>query len=312
MNVSGQPADYQRAVYEELLETAADFYQYDWHALPVTPRTNVLLVGSTGTGKTYLCRRLAAELEIPLLDLEYGTWIVTGARASGGVHTLRHVYGFIEAHERGVIVFDEIDKLGGSESLSDWTRSVHMEVFSLLDRRVFPAVVDRDSSDDEGPVLTLTAQQLEHRLTRGYMIVAGGAFQHLWRKQCTAGFAAGESAVASLPTYKELVETVRPEVLNRFRARVLFMPPLSRADYLRLVEETLVRLPEEFGPIIREAATTTVDEAVSMQKGYRFVEELVASAIRSLRVPQGPRTSSPHPELHVDGKRAQAAEQPSC
>jgi SpoVK/Ycf46/Vps4 family AAA+-type ATPase len=288
MNIAG-PVGYQRAVYDELRETARDFFDYDWHSLPVAPRTNVLLVGSTGVGKTYLCRRLAAELGLPLLDLEYANWVVTGAGSRGGTHTLRLAYAFVERHAQGIIMLDEVDKIGTDQETSDWTRSVHLEVFSLLDRRTLAGVIE--ATDPEGvPRFRMTADQIQVRLFRGHLIVGAGAWQNLWRKTPSVGFGRRENDTMELPTYRELIQRIRPEILNRFNSKLLFLPPLSRLDYQSLVEETLHSLPENFRPLIREAAHATLDEAVQTQKGFRWIEELVAQAIRIIRTSEPKKT----------------------
>ena len=289
MNVIHHPVGYQRAVYDELRETAADFFDYDWHSLPISPRTNVLLVGSTGAGKTYLSRRLAAELGLPLLDLQYANWVVTGAGARGGMHTLRLTYAFIQRHSQGIILLDEIDKIGTDQETSDWTRSVHLEVFSLLDRRTLAGVIE--ATDPEGvPRFSMTAEEIEARLVRGHLIVGAGAWQNLWRRTPLVGFDRREDHTAELPTYRELIQRIRPEILNRFNNKLLFLPPLSRPDYDSLVEEALRSLPENFRPLIREAAHATVDEAVETQKGFRWVEELVSQAIRIIRTSEPKKT----------------------
>jgi SpoVK/Ycf46/Vps4 family AAA+-type ATPase len=282
MNVSGKPVSYQRPVYDELREIAADFYDYDWSSLPIAPRTNVLVVGSTGGGKTFLCRRLAAELGLPLLDVEYANWVVTGAGTRGGMHTLRLIYTFVQRYARGIIALDEVDKIG-TDQASDWTRSVHLEVFALLDKRVLSGVIEGGDLNENSPRFRMTGEEIQARLLRGHLVIGAGAWQHLWRRVPSAGFAEVDEPASQLPTYKELVELMRPEILNRFNSKVLFLPPLSRLDYQSLVEETLRSLPENFRPIMREAALATVDQALEMQKGFRWIEELVGQAIRVLR-----------------------------
>lgn len=287
MNITGRPANYQRAVYDELREIAADFYDYDWSSLPIAPRTNVLLVGSTGGGKTFLCRRLASDLGLPLLDLEYANWVVTGAGTRGGMHTLRLIYTFVQRHARGIIVLDEVDKIG-TDQASDWTRSVHLEVFALLDKRVLSGVIEGSDPNENSPRFRLTGEEIQARLLRGHLVIGAGAWQHLWRRIPSAGFAEVNESALGLPTYSQIVETIRPEILNRFNSNVLFLPPLSRLDYQTLLEESLPRLPENFRPVMREAALATLDQAVEMQKGFRWIEELVGQAIRVLR-PAAPK-----------------------
>ena len=280
MSVSGKPVNCQRAVYNELREIAADFFDYDWSSLPIVPRTNVLLVGSTGGGKTFLCRRLAADLGLPLLDAEYANWVVTGAGARGGMHTLRLIYTFVQRHARGIIVLDEADKIG-TDQASDWTRSVHLEIFALLDKRILSGVIEGGDPNENSPRFRMTGEEIQARLLRGHLVIGAGAWQHLWRRVPSAGFA--QVNASQLPTYKELVEVIRPEILNRFNSKVLFLPPLSRLDYQCLLEEALHSLPENFRPVIRQAALTTIDQAVETQKGFRWLEELVAEAIRVVR-----------------------------
>ena len=283
MNPNARPARYQLAAYTELRELAADFFDYDWTKLSVTPRTNVLICGSTGGGKTFLCRRVAQDLDLPMIDLEYANWVVTGASIRGALQTLRMLYRFIEQHEKGVIALDEIDKVGDAASTSDWTRSVHLEIFSILDRRVLPGVIEGIELNDEKP-FTISSEEIERRLRCNYLIFGSGAWQHLWRRPAIAGFRPVEQ---DNPTYHELSSSVRPEILNRFGARPLFLPPLSRADYLDLLEETLARLPPEFCTPMRLQAECSLEEAVENQRGYRLIEGLVTDAIRTLR------TSSP-------------------
>lgn len=282
MNITGKPVGYQRGVYDELCEIAADFFDFDWSSLAVAPRMNVLLCGSTGGGKTYLCRRLAAQLGLPLLDLEYAGWVVTGANSRGGAHTLRLAYNFVQRHARGIICLDEVDKLGSAQETSDWTRCVHLEVFSLLDRRVLAGVVEGADPSDDAPRFRMKSEEIQSRLRHGHLVVGAGAWQHLWRRVPAAGFGQTEPA-PQLPAYNELAELIRPEVLNRFHSQVLFLPPLARADYESLVQEILPELPESFRPIITEAARVTVAQAVATQKGFRWIEELVGHAIRAVR-----------------------------
>ncbi len=277
------PAGYQAEVYQELRELAADYFDYDWTTLPVTPRTNVLICGATGCGKTYLCRHLAKQLRLPIIDLEYANWVVTGASVRGALQTLRLLYRFIEQNDRGIIVLDELDKVGSSDATSDWTRSVHLEVFSVLDRRILAGVIEGIEANDD-KLFVLTSEQLEQRLRTSYLIIGAGAWQHLWHPSATAGFSREVTPESAPPEYKQLVQSVRPEILNRFRSDLLFLPPLARGGYVALLNETLLKLPVEFAAIMRDRSERTIDEAVTNQRGYRWIETLVSDAIRQLRI----------------------------
>ena len=280
MTVTREPVAYQRAVYQELREVAADFFDGDWHSLVLEPRTNVLVVGASGGGKTFLSQHLATERKLPILSLEYGSWVVCGASSRGAIHTLRLLYRFVQDHPRGIIALDEIDKLG-VDATSDWTRSVHLEIFSILDKRVLSGVLE-EAVDDEMPKFLMTGDEIKTRLVRGYLIVGSGAWQHLWRTRAAAGFRQVSDGSA-LPTYDNLANCLRPEILNRFRTQPLFLPPLSRGDYLALLDEILHRLPHGFRKTMTTAALASVEQAVETQKGFRWVEELLSVAVRDAR-----------------------------
>ena len=67
-----EPVGYQRQVYTELVECARDYFYGSWDALPIKPRIAPLICGSTGVGKTFLVRTLAAELGMPLFEESVG------------------------------------------------------------------------------------------------------------------------------------------------------------------------------------------------------------------------------------------------
>jgi hypothetical protein len=194
------------------------------------------------------------------------------------------LYSFIDRHERGIIALDEIDKIASPDGTGEWSRAVQLEIFSVLDKVVLPGIVEGGHSED-GPLFTLRREDIERRFARGYFIVGSGAWEHLWRARSAAGFIPPSNS-AQRPTYDQLLQTIPAEILNRFRGNVLYLGPLTKADYESLLEETLHRLPREFAPFVRHAAAQSLNEALRTQRGYRWIEELVATAIRALRTSQ--------------------------
>ena len=86
----------QREVYAELVECAHDFFFGCWDALPIQPRIAPLICGSTGVGKTFLVRKLASELNMPLFEESVGDWILLGCTRRGAPPTLPRLYKFID------------------------------------------------------------------------------------------------------------------------------------------------------------------------------------------------------------------------
>jgi hypothetical protein len=276
------PARYQLRTYNELRELAADYFDYNWQSLPITPRTNVLICAASGTGKTFLSEMLARELRLPLLRLEFANWIVVGARSRGALQTLQLLYRFIDRYPKGIIAIDEIDKLG-TDSTSEWTRAVHCELFSVLDRRILPGIIEGAEQSDDSTPFAFRPEDIALKFAREFLVIGSGAWQDTWRGPIVSGFSSTSECNVT-PTYAELLQSIRPEIRNRFRSEILYLGPLTRADYESLIEEAVDRLPAEFAPLMRKAAAISLDEALETQKGYRWIEELVTAAIRILRV----------------------------
>lgn len=278
-----EPTGYQQAVYRELKELARDYFDFNWHDLPIRPRTAALIAAASGAGKSFLAKHLAAELHLPLLDLQYANWVVTGATSRGATRTLALLYKFIQVNEKGIILFDEVDKLGVDDGGSDWTRAVHIEAFSVLDKRIVDGVVEAIAQDPDQSTLILTQKELQQKFVRGFFLIGCGAWQELWSHQATVGFTCESSPTHSRPAYKGLLSTLRPESLNRFRSDILIIPPLTRKEYWELLAETFARLPREYQEPMELTARKTIDQAIEMRKGFRWIEELLAGAIRTLR-----------------------------
>jgi len=189
MREFGEPVSYQLELYRELREAARDFFCDVWHDLSVRVRINPLIIGSTGTGKTFLVRRLAEELNLPLFIATAGDWVLLCATARGAPPTLPRLYKFVEDSPQGGILFlDEFEKLGqgGEAGTTDWRKFCQLEIFSVLDRRIIDGVLQ----DDSGPKFSLTAEKLGTRFQRSILVICAGAWQSLWDSTEAIGFAA--------------------------------------------------------------------------------------------------------------------------
>ena len=112
--------------------------------------------------------------------------------------------------------------------------------------------------------------------------------------QTVKAVARGEAKMVILaqnaPDAEAIRAAVPSELLNRFHTNLLFMPPLSLADYAQMAQDALDWVPGEDRAAFQGLITNErVQEAYQARKGVRFLEELAAAAQRQTRRAQNPR-----------------------
>lgn len=82
-------------------------------------KSNILLVGSSGTGKTLLAKTLADILNVPFAVLDATKISPTGYMGNDAevclMQLLAKAKGNVQIAQRGVVFIDEIDKLAGMD-----------------------------------------------------------------------------------------------------------------------------------------------------------------------------------------------------
>jgi len=107
------------------------------------PRQNLLLIGPTGSGKSYMVRTLAMMLGVPFVDVAATAFTKTGYVGDKVVSIVRQLY--IEARgvraraERGIVFIDEIDKIRRSSGTDNDVNGegVQQALLTLLDGREY-------------------------------------------------------------------------------------------------------------------------------------------------------------------------------
>lgn len=184
-------------------------------------KSNIMLIGSSGTGKTLLARSISRYLDVPCVIADATSLTeagYVGDDVSVLIEKLYHVAnGDIDKVERGIIFIDEIDKIGKKAGGNNNGRDISGEgVQQALLKLV------------EGKKITLTVNhhQIVEIDTKNILFIASGAFFGLEKiisqksKEGSLGFTtkAKRTDLTSLnPTVDDLIKFgMIPELLGRF------------------------------------------------------------------------------------------------
>lgn len=211
------------------------------HVAGVSTRPIPLVAAPSGTGKTFLIEHFARERGLPILSLDYGSWICSGAYTKPA--TFERIARFVSEHEEkgGVLHLDEMDKYGSDGS--GWSRAVQQELFALLDGRLTA-------------VPGWTARHTE-RLRRFFM-VGSGAWQHLFRAPQAIGFTGASSP--SRPYDIGAQDSIPEELVARFNANFIYLRPPGHAEFKERIEaisrELRIEVPPEIDALAADAVRT--------------------------------------------------------
>lgn len=117
------------ALWKQLLRAAGD---------KSVPRTNLLLYGPTGSGKTALVREAARIVGLPFIDFDATTLSETGYRGRDAQDLVKELLGRYKLHPKlanGVIFLDEVDKLAarGGDVQTEHNRSTQHTLLKLVE-----------------------------------------------------------------------------------------------------------------------------------------------------------------------------------
>ncbi len=214
-------------------------------AQPNYAKQNILLMGPTGVGKTYLIRSLADLIGVPFVKADASKFSETGY-VGGDVEDLvrdlvRQADGDVARAEYGIIYIDEIDKIasaGNTHGRDVSGRGVQTNLLKLMEETEVPARAPNDIAGQIQAMMEMTQgrgkKQPATINTRHILFVVSGAFEgmeSITRKrlrELTIGFAAREQKA---PTAEELLELAQtrdfieygfePEFIGRLPVRVV-------------------------------------------------------------------------------------------
>ncbi len=293
--------------YKRLKHESGDAGFSHMHTEVELGKSNILLVGPTGTGKTLLASTLAKIVGVPFVVADATTLTQAGYVGDDVenilVRLLEVAEGNVGRAEWGIVYLDEVDKLARSPEMATNTRDISGEgVQQALLRLVEGAQVKvslKGKKRESGDEVMID--------TRNILFIAGGAFpgleKHVAKRLAPAkagiGFHAAPVDTEAKPALEELLNETQPGDLRHFglipefigRFPVLApLEPLDEAALIRILTEPKNALVRQYQKLFAyenvsleftgEALKRIAQKAIERDTGARGLRSILEQVLR--------------------------------